>query len=48
MSTHKSMPDLGDSNIYTAPTELPNKAPSNTTTWAGDLLPAEPAQELFW
>jgi hypothetical protein len=37
MSTRKSMPGLSDSNIYTAPNELPNKAPSTTTTWADDL-----------
>ena len=37
MSTQKSMRGLSDSNIYTVPNELPNKAPSTTTTWADDL-----------
>jgi len=39
MSTRKSMPGVGVSNIYTAPDELPNKALSTTTTWADDLCP---------
>ena len=39
MIVRKSMPSLSDSNIYSAPKELPNKAPSTTTTWADDLCP---------
>ncbi len=39
MNTRKSLPGLGVSNIYTAPNELPNKAPSTTATWADDLCP---------
>jgi hypothetical protein len=38
MSTRKSMPGLSDSNIYTAPNEFPNKAPT-TTKGADDLCP---------
>jgi hypothetical protein len=33
------MPGLSDSNIYTAPNELPNKASSTTTTPADNLWP---------
>jgi hypothetical protein len=39
MSTRKSMPGLSDSNICTAPNELPNKAPLTATTGADDLCP---------
>jgi hypothetical protein len=39
MSTRKSMPGQSDSHIYTAPNELPNKAPSTRTAWADDLCP---------
>jgi hypothetical protein len=39
MIVRKSMPSLSDSNIYSAPKELPNQPPSTTTTWAGGLCP---------
>ncbi len=39
MSNLKSMPGLSDSNIYTAPIERPNRAPSTMTTWADNLCP---------
>jgi hypothetical protein len=39
MSNRKSMPGLSDSNIYTAPIEHPNRAPSTTMTWADNLCP---------
>ncbi len=33
------MPGLSDSSIYTARNELPNQAPSTTTTWVDNLCP---------
>ena len=45
MSTRKSMPGLNDLNIYTAPNELPNKAPSTTTMWANNFCPPSQGSE---
>jgi hypothetical protein len=45
MSAPKSMPSLSDSNIYTAPNKLPDKAPSTTTTWVDNLCPPSQRSE---
>jgi hypothetical protein len=45
MNTPKAMRGLGDSNIYTPSNELPNRAPSPTTTWSDDLCPPSQRSE---